>query len=41
SLPKNKISVKATTTDHLGFIGSEKGWACQSIALLKKRTQPI
>jgi len=40
TLPNNKISVKATTTDHLGFTGNEKGWACQSIVLLKKRTHP-
>ena len=28
------ISIKATTTDHLGFIGEGKGIACQAIATL-------
>lgn len=36
SIPKNVISVKATTTDYLGFIGEEKGWAVQALALLKR-----
>ena len=36
SIPKNVISVKSTTTDHLGFIGEEKGWAVQALALLKR-----
>ena len=30
-----QISIKATTTDKLGFIGSEKGIAAESICLLK------
>jgi len=31
---KSSISIKATTTDHLGFIGKGKGIACQAIATL-------
>ena len=34
------MSVKATTTDHLGFIGKERGWAAQAIALLKNSSNP-
>ncbi len=33
---ESQTSVKATTTDHLGFIGKEIGWASQATALLKK-----
>ncbi|HJM47206.1 MAG TPA: 2-C-methyl-D-erythritol 2,4-cyclodiphosphate synthase [Candidatus Marinimicrobia bacterium] len=40
-ITKNRISVKATTTDHLGFIGKEMGWATQAIALLKKSSTHI
>ena len=40
-ISKNQISVKATTTDHLGFIGKEMGWATQAIALLKKPSTHI
>lgn len=40
-ISKNRISVKATTTDHLGFIGKEMGWATQAIALLKKSSTHI
>ena len=32
---EEQMSIKATTTDYLGFIGEEKGWAAQAIALLK------
>ncbi len=31
------ISIKATTTDNLGFIGKGKGIACQAIATLIKK----
>lgn len=31
---QNKISIKATTTDHLGFIGNGKGIAAQAICLI-------
>jgi len=33
-LPVNAVSVKATTTEHLGFIGREQGIACQAVVLL-------
>ena len=36
SIPKNVISIKSTTTDYLGFIGKEKGWAAQASVLLIK-----
>ena len=35
-ITENRVSVKATTTDHLGFIGKERGWAAQAATLLKK-----
>ena len=31
-----KISLKATTTDFLGYIGDSSGWACQSVVTLFK-----
>ena len=31
-LNKNNVSIKATTTDHLGYIGDSKGWSVISIA---------
>ena len=34
---KCTVSIKATTTDYLGFIGEGKGIACQAIATLIKR----
>ena len=34
---KCTISIKATTTDYLGFIGEGKGIACQAIATLIKK----
>ena len=30
------ISIKATTTEHLGFVGREEGIAAQAVVLLKK-----
>lgn len=35
NLQKNQISIKATTTDHLGYIGEGKGLAAQSIATIQ------
>ncbi|MDF7667331.1 2-C-methyl-D-erythritol 2,4-cyclodiphosphate synthase [Orbaceae bacterium ESL0727] len=32
----DQISVKATTTEHLGFTGRKEGIACESVVLLKK-----
>ena len=33
-LKESKINIKATTTDHLGFIGDGRGWACMAIVSL-------
>ena len=33
-LNKNYVSVKATTTDYLGYIGDSKGWSVISIATI-------
>tara|TARA_B100001250_G_scaffold284242_1_gene246319 strand:+ start:1018 stop:1491 length:474 start_codon:yes stop_codon:yes gene_type:complete len=36
-LDDSGLSIKATTTDYLGFIGQGKGIACQAIATLIKK----
>jgi len=33
-IEETQVSVKATTTDHLGFIGDGSGWAVQAVATL-------
>ena len=33
---ESQISIKATTTDFLGYIGNGSGWACHSVATLYK-----
>lgn len=32
----NSISIKATTTEHLGFVGREEGIAAQTVVLIEK-----
>ena len=34
---ENQISVKATTTDGLGFVGKSKGWSALAIATITKK----
>ena len=34
NLNENKVSIKATTTDYLGYIGQSKGWSAISIATI-------
>ena len=36
NIPNNIISIKATTTDGLGYIGSSQGWSVTTIVMLKK-----
>ena len=35
-LKESKINIKATTTDHLGFIGDGRGWACMAIVSISE-----
>ena len=37
-IQKNQISIKATTTESLGFVGNEKGFSAYAIVLLRKKT---
>lgn len=40
SLPSGRISVKATTTDHLGFVGREEGIAAYAVASIVSAQKP-
>ena len=33
-IDESKVSIKATTTDYLGFVGDSSGWVAQAIATL-------
>lgn len=41
SLPEEKISVKATTTEKLGFAGREEGIAAEAVCILYKNSEEI
>jgi 2-C-methyl-D-erythritol 2,4-cyclodiphosphate synthase len=35
AVPENQVNIKATTTEHLGFVGREEGLAAQAVVLLE------
>tara|TARA_B100000925_G_C21840901_1_gene401449 strand:+ start:121 stop:597 length:477 start_codon:yes stop_codon:yes gene_type:complete len=37
NINENKVSVKATTTDGLGFVGTSEGWSALAISTLIKK----
>ena len=39
-IDESKVSIKATTTDHLGFVGDSSGWAVQAITTLCIKNEP-
>ena len=39
NIEKEKVSIKATTTDHLGYIGKSKGWSALAIATIYKNNE--
>jgi 2-C-methyl-D-erythritol 2,4-cyclodiphosphate synthase len=40
SVTENQVNIKATTTEHLGFIGREEGLAAQAVVLLESTGSP-
>lgn len=40
SVTENQVNVKATTTEHLGFIGRNEGLAAQAVVLLEAAGDP-
>ena len=39
-VPAERVNLKATTTERLGYIGREEGIACHCVALLFKAAAP-
>lgn len=40
-LGEEKVSVKATTTEHLGFVGCEEGIEAYAVVLIEEREDPV
>lgn len=36
-IEENRVNVKATTEEHLGFTGTDQGMACHAVCLLEER----
>ena len=39
NISKNDVSIKATTTEKLGYIGREEGVMAQAVVLLKRKNE--